>query len=353
MAEQSADGENDWVKQMLAEAMLGRSTLPASEPVEESTDGDETSAVAEPGPPEEPEVRYQVVLDEPLEPSAVPDASDDATAAVAASPAVADAVVVHVVDAVPEAPLIIRPPVRYEVVLDEPDAKQAEIVEPSEASPGNGPAPAVTSRLFERPNFDATNDPGVDEMLADERSEQVGPENSPQRSRMRSAIEWIVVLGSAVVVALLLRAFLFQAFFIPSESMESTLRVDDRVLVNKLSYRFGDVERGEVVVFRRPEDQPGEFRDLIKRVIGLPGETIEARGNTILIDGKVLIEPYLTPGEIIDDFGPVVIPEGEYFMMGDNRDNSGDSRVFGTIEEDRLIGRAFFLFWPFDRLGSL
>jgi len=163
----------------------------------------------------------------------------------------------------------------------------------------------------------------------------------------------LVVLGSAVIVALLLRTFLFQAFFIPSESMESTLRVDDRVLVNKLSYQLGDVERGEVVVFRRPDDQPGEFRDLIKRVIGLPGESIEARDNVLFVDGQVLIEPYLDPGEVMRDFGPILIPEGEYFMMGDNRDNSGDSRVFGTVNGDRFTGRAFFLFWPLNRVGSL
>ncbi len=88
-------------------------------------------------------------------------------------------------------------------------------------------------------------------------------------------------------------------------------------------------------------------------MIGLPGETIEARNNTIYINGQVLIEPYLTPGEVIGDFDPIEIPAGEYFVMGDNRDNSGDSRVFGTIAEDRLIGRAFFLFWPLDRIGSL
>lgn len=215
------------------------------------------------------------------------------------------------------------------------------------------PEPVTTSRLFDRPAFDATRDPDVDEMLLREQAEEVEPQVVPQRSLLREGVEWIVVLVSAVGVALLLRAFVFQAFFIPSESMETTLLVDDRLLVNKLSYRVGEVDRGEIVVFRRTEDQPGEFRELIKRVIGLPGETVEARDNTIFINGQVLIEPYLTPGEVIGDFGPVDVPADQYFVMGDNRDNSGDSRVFGPIDREQIIGRAFFLFWPLDRIGSL
>jgi signal peptidase I len=216
------------------------------------------------------------------------------------------------------------------------------------------PAPvAVVGGLFERPEFDATGDPGVDEMVSADRDDVAVPIDDDETSTLRGTVEWLVVLGSAVVVALLLRAFLFQAFYIPSESMEETLRINDRVLVNKLSYDLHDVERGDVIVFRRPDEDAGQFRDLIKRVIGLPGESIGARDNTVYINGQELIEPYLTPGEVIGDFGPVDIPVGEFFVMGDNRDNSGDSRVFGTIEEDRIIGRAFFLFWPFDRVGSL
>lgn len=348
MPDQPADGEDDWVKQMLAEAMLGRSTLPpvTAGPADADPEVDE---------PDEPaEVRYQVVLDEPVAPVVEP---EPVQVEPETEPAEPEAVEPDVVE-----PDVVEPEVRYQVVLDEPvEPKVEPEPEPEletvretvvEAEDNEMPAPATARRLFDRPNFDATNDPGVDEMLE---AEHTGPLSDPavDRSHVRGVLEWLVVLGSAVVVALLLRAFLFQAFFIPSESMEETLRVDDRVLVNKLSYRIGDVSRGEVVVFRRPDDQPGEFRDLIKRVIGLPGESIEARDNTIFIDGQVLIEPYLTPGEVIGDFGPVVIPEGEYFVMGDNRDNSGDSRIFGTVNEERFIGRAFFLFWPLDRIGSL
>ncbi len=337
MADKPVGGEDDWVKQMLAEAMLGRPAMaPAAEPIAavdpEEPIGEPVGEVV-PAPTMESVVRFKVVLDEPVvEAEPLSDDRVEAEPVVQAEPLSDDRV---------EAEPVVEPTPAPSGRVD------------AEPHPAEQPEPASTSRLFERPNFDATNDPGVDEMLDAEHSEPIEPDHSDDRTRLRSAVEWLIVLGSAVVVALLLRAFLFQAFFIPSESMEATLRVDDRVLVNKLSYRIGDVQRGEVVVFRRPDDQPGEFRDLIKRVIGLPGESIEATDNTIFIDGRVLIEPYLTPGEVIGDFGPVVIPEGEYFVMGDNRDNSGDSRVFGTVDEDRFIGRAFFLFWPLDRIGSL
>jgi signal peptidase I len=169
----------------------------------------------------------------------------------------------------------------------------------------------------------------------------------------RTALEWAVVLVGAVLVALLLRASLFQAFYIPSESMETTLVIDDRVLVNKLSYRLHDVHRGDIVVFARPDNQEGEIRELIKRVIALPGETIEGRDNQIYINGQPLLEPYLDEGVRTTDFGPEVVPEGEIFVMGDNRGESFDSRLFGTISQDRVVGRAFVLFWPLGRAGAL
>lgn len=169
----------------------------------------------------------------------------------------------------------------------------------------------------------------------------------------RNALEWAVVLVGAVLVALLLRASLFQAFWIPSESMETTLLIDDRVLVNKISYRLHDINRGDVVVFTRPDNQPGEIRDLIKRVIGLPRDTIEIRDNTVYVNGDRLIEPYLQEGEVMENYGPTVVPDGQIFVMGDNRDSSYDSRKFGTVQEDRVVGRAFVLFWPLNRVGWL
>ncbi len=174
----------------------------------------------------------------------------------------------------------------------------------------------------------------------------------------RNLIEWAVVLVGAVLLALVLRALVLQAFWIPSPSMESTLLVRDRVLVNKVSYRIGDIGRGDVIVFRRTDEEiaqnPELPRDVIKRVIALEGEVIEIIDNDVFIDGLLLTEPYLDEGVTTTDFGPEPVPDGHVFVMGDNRELSLDSRFeTGPIAEDRVVGRAFFLFWPLNRLGTL
>ncbi|MDH3294137.1 MAG: signal peptidase I [Acidimicrobiia bacterium] len=175
----------------------------------------------------------------------------------------------------------------------------------------------------------------------------------------RNAIEWAVVLVAAVLLALVLRAIALQAFYIPSPSMEDTLAVQDRVLVNKLSYQFGGVNRGDIVVFHRTDEEiavagPNQPRDVIKRVIALGGETIEISNNSVYINGQQLVEPYLDPNLVMADFGPITVPEGTLFVMGDNRNLSSDSRgELGPIDEERIVGRAFVLFWPLDRIGRL
>lgn len=192
--------------------------------------------------------------------------------------------------------------------------------------------------------------------------------------RTRTVVEWIAVAVGAVVVAFLIRAFLLQAFYIPSESMEPTLRQNDRILVNKLSYKLHDVNRGDLVVFEKPENEPtGNINDLIKRAIGLEGETIELHADgTITIDGRLLSEPYLRdgqpPGQMTmarENFvegactNPVTeatrctIGDGFVWVMGDNRDHSHDSRAFGPIDEDLIIGRAFVKVWPLSNIGFL
>lgn len=188
------------------------------------------------------------------------------------------------------------------------------------------------------------------------------------RSTARSVIEWIAVIGGALVVALVIKTFLIQAFYIPSGSMEPTLEIGDRVLVNKLSYRVHDVNRGDLVVFEANEGegdcgQPlsaaaaaaseSGIKDLIKRVIGLPGETVEGRDGQLLVDDHVLVEPYLPEGVTTMDFDPVEIPQGCVWVMGDNRGDSRDSRFFGPIDEDQIVGRAFVRVWPLDSLGFL
>jgi signal peptidase I len=184
-------------------------------------------------------------------------------------------------------------------------------------------------------------------------------------ARNRALIEWIAVIVGAIAVAFLVKTFLIQAFYIPSSSMEPTLQINDRVLVNKLSYDFGDVNRGDLVVFERPENLVSNTDDLIKRVIGLPGETIELIDGRVFVTGRGLSEPYVgdeptnwlgfdeTARELCGGDDICTIPDGHYFVMGDNRTGSTDSRRFGPIEEGAIVGRAFLRIWPLNDIGWL
>ena len=183
-----------------------------------------------------------------------------------------------------------------------------------------------------------------------------GPADRPGRgaSGLRNAIEWVVIVVGAFVVALVVKTFLIQAFYIPSESMFPTLTEDDRVLVNKLSYRLHDVRRGDLVVFERPPSEPDStIKDLIKRVVALEGETIEERDGELYIDGRLLEEPYLDDGVDSRNLVRTVVPEGHVFVMGDNRDASRDSRFFGPIDTELIVGRAFVQVWPIPALEVL
>lgn len=177
---------------------------------------------------------------------------------------------------------------------------------------------------------------------------------SRRRAATRSTIEWVVVIGGALALALVLRSFVIGTYYIPSESMEPTLQVGDRVFVNQLSYRWGDVERGQVIVFDRPGGPGSDGIDvLIKRVIGIPGDVVEGRDGVVYRNGEKADEDYLPEGTFTSDFGPVTIGEGELWMMGDNRTNSEDARFFGTIPIDSVVGRAFVIFWPLGDLSWL
>jgi signal peptidase I len=173
-------------------------------------------------------------------------------------------------------------------------------------------------------------------------------------SRRKQGYEWLVLVAASLAVALFVRAFLIQAFYIPSESMVPTLVTNDRVLVNKLSYKLHDVHRGDIVVFDAP---PGaataQIKDLIKRVVGLPGDTIEGRSGSIFIDGKPLDEPYLPPDVRSRDFPPAKVPPKEVWVLGDNRQDSRDSTFFGPIPENSIVGRAFVKIWPLNDIGLL
>ena len=178
----------------------------------------------------------------------------------------------------------------------------------------------------------------------------------PSGGRLRRNLEWVLIIAVAVISALLVKTFLIEAFYIPSGSMEPALKTGDRVLVNKLSYHMHDVHRGDVIVFKRPPGVAGEpqIHDFIKRVIGLPGDTIETRDDAIYINGRALKESYLPRDtRTIPAVERQVVPAGHYFVMGDNRTNSSDSRVFHTITRKSIIGRAFVQVWPVNHVELL
>lgn len=176
----------------------------------------------------------------------------------------------------------------------------------------------------------------------------------PRKSVAAAMIEWLVVVAVAVTAALLVKAYVVQQFQVSGDSMRTTLHDGDRVLVNKLSYRMHDPNRGDVVVLKTLEG--ADERDLIKRVIGLPGESVEVRSNCqVFIDGRLLQEPYLDPEEAAcgSNYGstiayPFVVPAESVFVLGDNRDGSMDSRSIGPIKYSDLLGRAFVVIWPKD-----
>lgn len=195
--------------------------------------------------------------------------------------------------------------------------------------------------------------------------EPVVPEKRvPEKSVIRQYAEAFII---AIVLALVIRTFVVQAFKIPSGSMEQTLLVGDHILVNKFLYGaelpFTDYrlpglrtpQRGDIIVFKFPQD---EGRDFIKRAIGLPGEKVEVRGKQVYIEDKPLREPYVihkdrtiqeNPLSPRDSFGPQVVPPGQLFMMGDNRDYSMDSRFWGFLDMKKIKGKAFVIYWSWDR----
>jgi signal peptidase I len=189
--------------------------------------------------------------------------------------------------------------------------------------------------------------------------------------------ETVVLVALAVLLAVVFKTFLVAAFYIPSGSMESTLNISDRVLVEKLTTRFGEIERGDVVVFVHEEPGfepvgpsnpvagffsglgqaigvvPPSDRDFIKRVVGVPGDVITCRGGKLVRNGQPVAEPYLDQGTTTDGCERTTVDPGELFVMGDNRANSQDSRSFGPIRESDVVGRAFVRIWPLNHIGWL
>ncbi|MFN2544302.1 MAG: signal peptidase I [Actinomycetota bacterium] len=225
----------------------------------------------------------------------------------------------------------------------------------------------------------AVSDPSTQDLTGIGSSPAVAtdPERSTHRKKKKSRLRFLrelpVLILIAFVLALLIKSFLVQAFFIPSESMDPTLKVGDRVLVEKV---LKHPHRGWIVVFRNPHPEPEPHRgavsafvhwlsegfgistprdeDFIKRVIALPGETIEMKHGVVYIDGDRIDEPYLSPVKDTRDFPATKVPRGDVFVMGDNRTNSNDSRFgLGPIPIDDIVGRAFVIIWPPSRVRWL
>lgn len=182
---------------------------------------------------------------------------------------------------------------------------------------------------------------------------------APGPGLLNRAIRWVILLAVTAAAVFGLRQYVIASYYIPSASMETTLHgcpgcQPDMVLVDKLSYRFRSVSRSDVVVFARPPQAPPEDKQLIKRVIGLPGDVVSGHDGHVFVDNKELVEPYVDPAcHGTADFAPVRVPTGRYFVMGDNRCDSFDSRMFGTIPRSAVIGRAFAVIWPVHHLRWL
>lgn len=348
----------DWIKGLVAKALL------------QAAEDDD----ADPAPVEPPSTRPPAP--EPVLDGAVP-----------AQPAPSDALA---------APLIVGRGLADGATPSEPAADLADRVGSTIDPPPGGSPPRVTAvvddiapeppLLEAEPVMVARDDAPADEPARDHvMVEEDATVEGFRSSDIRTVLEWLAVIVSALVVALVIKAFVLQAFWIPSESMESTVNKGDRILVNKLSYRLHDIRRGDLVVFKKLPGTPGDTEDLIKRAIALPGETIEVRD-----DGRIWIwgpgetpedalqlqEPYLDPRnerlpvpsptdslstDVWDDScanqprtpGRCTLGPDQYFMMGDNRASSSDSRFFGPVPEDLVVGRAFLRIWPLGELSSL
>ena len=191
----------------------------------------------------------------------------------------------------------------------------------------------------------------TEERYEEESGSTITPSRQEKNKKKKSSLrEMIEVIVTALVLAFLIKTFIVGNFWIPSESMVPTIEVNDKVIVTNFSYWFEEPERGDVIVFKYPLDTK---KDYIKRCIGLPGETIEFRDSKLYVNGQLVAEPYLPEGLVFEDYGPIEVPEGQYFMCGDNRNHSSDSRVWGFVEKRLIIGKAQVIYWPFDRWGTL
>jgi signal peptidase I len=166
------------------------------------------------------------------------------------------------------------------------------------------------------------------------------------RGAVRTIIEIVVIVAAAFILAMLIQLFLVKPFTIPTGSMEPTLMISDRVLVNRFIYHFRDPKVGEIVVFRSPLN-PKE--DLIKRIVAVGGDTVEVKDGALYVNGQRQVEKYLMDQAMVGSYKLTTVPAGSLFVMGDNRNDSGDSRVFGPVAKKEIVGKTFAIYWPLRR----
>lgn len=179
---------------------------------------------------------------------------------------------------------------------------------------------------------------------------------NPGHSTPESENPWVEgfkTIGLSIILALGIRTFVAEARYIPSGSMLPTLEINDRLIIDKLGYKFTEPKRGDVVVFSPTDALKQQYKDaFIKRIIGLPGETVEVKNGQVIINGETISENYIAE-EPQYNWGPQTVPENSYLVLGDNRNNSFDSHSWGFVPRDNIIGRAIVRFWPLNRLGGL
>lgn len=171
------------------------------------------------------------------------------------------------------------------------------------------------------------------------------------KSVLKALSEWVIIIVIAFVLSIFIRNYLIDTRIVPTGSMLPTIQLQDRLIVDRVFYKYDTIERGDIIVFTAP-DSAQEDKDLVKRAIGLPGEKLEVIKGAVYINDKVLDEPYVVePADY--NYGPVTVPPDSYFMLGDNRKYSKDSHVWGYVPSENILGRVWIRYWPLDSFGHL
>lgn len=195
-----------------------------------------------------------------------------------------------------------------------------------------------------------TTSPGQAELNKEEKRQASAQGERKAKKSKHPLGELVQAVVIAFVLAFFIRTFLFQPFWVPSTSMLPTLQVDDRIIVNEVFLHYGQIERGDVMVFKYPLDKDLNY---VKRIIGLPGETLEIKKEGVYIDGAPIDDDWVQGDFHYEPLGPLEIPQDAYFTLGDNRDFSADSRYWGFVPEENFVGKASLIYWPLGRMGRI